>query len=78
MRKGGRPHLVPVLSVMVDEALHFCASERSRKARNLATDPQCVIGGSSAVLDLVMEGEALRVDDSLRGSSIRRLAGPDC
>ncbi len=60
---GGHPHLVPLLAVMVDDALHFCASDRSRKARNLAAHPQCVLGGSSAALDFVVEGEALRVDD---------------
>jgi hypothetical protein len=37
VRKGGRPHLVPVLAVMVDDAPHFCASDRSRKARK----PSC-------------------------------------
>ncbi len=36
VRPDGLPHLVPILAVWVDGALHFVASRTSRKARNLA------------------------------------------
>lgn len=67
----GRPHAVPVLAVVVDGAVHFCASERSKKARNLARDPRCVITASSDGLDLVVEGEAVDVDEE---EALRRVA----
>lgn len=40
VRSNGRPHLVPVLAVWLDDALHLVASRTSRKAKNLARDPQ--------------------------------------
>jgi nitroimidazol reductase NimA-like FMN-containing flavoprotein (pyridoxamine 5'-phosphate oxidase superfamily) len=40
VRSNGRPHLVPVLAVWLDDALHFVASRTSRKAKNLARDSQ--------------------------------------
>jgi hypothetical protein len=41
LNPDGRPHVVPVLAVVVDGVVHFCASDRSRKARNIAADPRC-------------------------------------
>lgn len=35
VRPDGLPHLVPVLAVWVDGALHLVASPTSRKAKNL-------------------------------------------
>ena len=47
VRSNGRPHLVPVLAVWLDDALHFfVASRTSRKAKNLARDSQ---GGAFSV-----------------------------
>ena len=66
MRPDGRPHVMPVLAVWLDGALHFAAGETSRKARNLARDPRCVIAAGDPALDLVVEGEAARVDDEAR------------
>lgn len=67
----GRPHLVPVLAVVVDGAVHFCASARSRKARNLAADPRCSIATAGEPMDVVVEGEAVVVDDP---AIVRRVA----
>ena len=62
----GLPHLVPVLAVWVDGALHLVASPTSRKARNLARDTHCVITARKDVLDLVVEGTAAKVSDETR------------
>ena len=71
-RPDGRPHVVPVLAVWVDGALHFVASPASLKARNLARDPRCVITTGASALDLVIEGEAAKVSDEVR---LHRVAG---
>jgi nitroimidazol reductase NimA-like FMN-containing flavoprotein (pyridoxamine 5'-phosphate oxidase superfamily) len=63
VRPDGRPHLVPVLAIWVDGALHFVASPTSRKAKNLASNAHCVIATGSDGLDLVVEGEAAKVTD---------------
>jgi nitroimidazol reductase NimA-like FMN-containing flavoprotein (pyridoxamine 5'-phosphate oxidase superfamily) len=66
VRPDGRPHAVPVLAVWVDGTLHFAASGTSRKAKNLARNSHCVITTSSDGLDLVIEGEAIKVHDRAR------------
>ncbi|MDR7420874.1 MAG: TIGR03618 family F420-dependent PPOX class oxidoreductase [Armatimonadota bacterium] len=71
VRPEGRPHLVPVLAVGVDGALHFVAGPTTRKGRNLARDPRCVIAARGGSLDLVVEGEAARVT---QGARLRRVA----
>ncbi|MPZ62401.1 MAG: pyridoxamine 5'-phosphate oxidase family protein [Propionibacteriales bacterium] len=73
----GRPHVTPLLAVWQDGALYFCTGPTERKARNLANNPHCVLttatGGTSLHegLDLVIEGDAVRVTDSAR---LHRLA----
>lgn len=72
VRPDGRPHVVPVLAIWAEDALHFVASGTSRKARNLAHDARCVITTGSGALDLVVEGEAAIVRDEAR---LERVAG---
>jgi Pyridoxamine 5'-phosphate oxidase len=72
VRPDGRPHVVPLLGVWLDGALHFCAGAASRKAKNLARGASCVIAVARDHLHLVVEGEAAKVTDEAR---LRRLAG---
>ncbi|MGW1724653.1 pyridoxamine 5'-phosphate oxidase family protein [Streptomyces sp. NPDC002306] len=76
VRPDGRPHVTPLIGVWRDGALHFCTGARERKALNLAGNPYVVLTtGTSAWaqgLDLVVEGEAVRVTDDAR---LRELAG---
>jgi hypothetical protein len=54
----GSPHLAAVWGVWVDDAFHFSTGGRSRKARNLATDPRCVVSPEQAEEAVVLEGVA--------------------
>lgn len=65
------PHVVPVLGVWADGALHFAAGDATRKARNLAREPRCVITTQAEGLHLVAEGEAWRVtaEEALHAAS---------
>jgi PPOX class probable F420-dependent enzyme len=63
VRPDGAPHAVPVLAVWTDETLYVCAGEATRKARNLARDPRCVVTTGTADMDLVVEGAAERTSD---------------
>ena len=54
----GRPHAMPVWGVWDGEALWFSSSGRSRKARNLAADPRCVVTTEAAEEPVVLEGTA--------------------
>ncbi|MFG2328180.1 pyridoxamine 5'-phosphate oxidase family protein [Streptomyces sp. NPDC048604] len=70
VRPDGRPHVTPLIAVWSGEALHFCTGPDERKARNLEQNPEVVLTtGSDRLdegLDLVLEGEAVRVTDETR------------
>ena len=74
VRPDGRPHVTPLLTVWQDAALHFCTGPDERKARNLQGNPHVVITtGTNALhhgLDLVVEGDAVRVTDTSRLRSL--------
>src|SRR4051794_31622042 len=67
----GRPHIMPILAVWLDGALHFTSSPTARKGRNLAHASDCVIAIDSDDLHLVVEGKAAKVGDEAR---LRRVA----
>ncbi len=74
VRPDGRPHVTPIAAVWLGDALCFSTGQTERKAKNLALNPHCVITTGCNVLeglDLVVEGEAVRVTDETR---LRRLA----
>jgi hypothetical protein len=62
----GRPHVVPLLGVWLDGALHFTSNANARKARNLANSSHCVVTTGGPALDLVVEGQAARVRDEAK------------
>jgi hypothetical protein len=67
VRPDGRPHVTPLLAVWLDDALHFCTGADERKARNIETNPHVVlttgINELDRGLDVVVEGEAVRLTD---------------
>lgn len=54
----GRPHVMPVWGIWHEEAVWFSSSVRSRKARNLAAYPRCVVTTDNALEPVVVEGVA--------------------
>ena len=59
VRPDGRPHVVPLLGLWLDEAFYFLTGESTRRGKNLAANPRCVMTTSSQLLpalDLVVEG----------------------
>ena len=66
VRPDGRPHVCTLLAVWLEGALYFCTGESERKARNLLSNPHCVMTTGCNVLyglDVVVEGEAVIVND---------------
>lgn len=55
---GGRPHAMPVWGLWHERAFWFSSSKGSRKARNLAADPRCVVTTEDAADPVIMEGSA--------------------
>lgn len=62
VRPEGVPHVTPLIGVWWDGALYFVTGAGERKAKNLATNPNCVLTtGCNAIdhgLDLALEGGA--------------------
>jgi predicted pyridoxine 5'-phosphate oxidase superfamily flavin-nucleotide-binding protein len=75
VRRDGRPHVTPLPAIWLDGALHFCAGDTEQKARNLESNPGCILTtGTNQLrsgLDVVVEGTAARVTDQAR---LQRLA----
>lgn len=75
VRRDGRPHVTPLPAIWLDGALHFCAGSAEQKARNLASDPRCVLTtGTNQLrsgLDVAVEGTAVRVTGD---AQLQRLA----
>jgi PPOX class probable F420-dependent enzyme len=63
MRPDGHPHMTPVWGVWLDETFYFSTGRRSRKARNLAANPSCVVCPERADEPVILEGTAERVTD---------------
>lgn len=55
-RPDGRPHAGPVWGVWLDDGLYFSYAPGSRKARNIAQNPNCVITTESADEAVIVEG----------------------
>jgi general stress protein 26 len=75
VRRDGRPHVTPLPAIWLDGALHFCTGDAEQKARNLESNPGCILTtGTNQLrsgLDIVVEGTAARVTDQAR---LQRLA----
>jgi general stress protein 26 len=75
VRADGRPHVTPLIGVWHGAALCFSTGAGEQKARNLEHNRNCALTtGSNAIdagLDLVVEGEAVRVTED---RALHRLA----
>lgn len=67
VRRDGRPHVTPLPAMWLDGRLYFCTGPTEQKARNLQTNPACILttGNNSfgTGLDVVVEGRAVRITD---------------
>jgi effector-binding domain-containing protein len=59
----GRPHAVPVGALWLDGAWWFTSGPGTRKSKDLAADPRCVVSVALDGMDVVVEGRATRVTD---------------
>jgi len=63
IRPDGRPHVMPVWGIWLENAVWFSSSRGSRKARNLAANPNCTVTTDNAFEPVVIEGTAELVQD---------------
>jgi hypothetical protein len=62
-RPGGRPHLMLIWGIWWQDAFWFSTGARTRKARNIAADPHCVIGTEKADEAVILEGIVEEIKD---------------
>ncbi len=62
-RPDGRPHVMPVWGLWLDDAFYFSTGRQSRKARNLGANPHCVVSTDRAEEAVILEGLAEEVAD---------------
>ncbi len=65
VRPEGRPHSMVIWGIWLDNAYFFSTGAATRKARNLAANPNCVICNENVDEAVIVEGQA------------RQLATPD-
>ena len=76
----GTSHVRPVGTVQLDGVLYFSSGPQTRKSRNIAANPQCVLSIATLRFDLIVEGRVVRVTDAIgvgdrrRGIPPKRLA----
>jgi nitroimidazol reductase NimA-like FMN-containing flavoprotein (pyridoxamine 5'-phosphate oxidase superfamily) len=67
----GRPHVMPVWGVWLDDAFFFSTGRKSRKGQNLAANPACTIANDNGEEAVIIEGLATPVEDS---AALKRIA----
>lgn len=60
----GRPHVMPVWGVWLDDAFFFSTGRKSRKGQNLAANPACTITNDNAEEAVIVEGVAEEAKDA--------------
>lgn len=64
VRADGKPHAVPVWGVTVEGILHFGMGRDTRKARNLAENPNVIVHLDSSDEVVIIEGQAEEIADA--------------
>jgi len=65
-RPDGSPHVMPIWGVWVNGIFCFSTGRESRKARNLAVNPRCVICNEISKEAVIVEGRAEELTDPHR------------
>ena len=64
VRPDGRPHAMIIWGLWFDGAFWFGTGSKTQKARNLAANPNCIVGTQDAAEAVILEGVAELVTDA--------------
>ena len=62
-RPDGTPHLMLVWGIWWQDAFWFSTGAQTRKSKNIAANPRCVIGTDQADEAIILEGIAYKITD---------------
>lgn len=71
-RPDGAPHVMPIWGVWVNGIFCFSTGRESRKARNLAANPRCVICNEISKEAVIVHGRAKELTDPERIKELGR------
>ena len=63
VRSDGRPHAMIIWGLWLDGAFWFGTGNKTQKARNLAKNPNCIVGTQNAAEAVILEGVAELITD---------------
>ena len=63
VRADGRPHAMIIWGLWFDGAFWFGTGSKTQKARNLAKNPNCIVGTQNAAEAVILEGVAELITD---------------
>ena len=72
VRPDGTPHVMPIWGAWADGIFCFSTGRDSRKARNLAANPRCVICNEKVQEAVILEGRAEELLDPVRIKELGR------
>lgn len=58
VRPNGRPHAMVVWGIWLEKAYYFSTGPTTRKAKNLAVNPNCVVCNENVEEAVIVEGQA--------------------
>ncbi len=61
---NGRPHVMPVWGVWLDDSFVFSTGHKSRKGQNLSANPACTIANDNGEEAVIVEGFAKEIKDA--------------
>lgn len=70
VRPDGRPHAMIIWGLWFDGAFWFGTGSKTQKARNLAKNPNCIVGTQSAAEAVILEGVAELITDPAIGKKL--------
>jgi Pyridoxamine 5'-phosphate oxidase len=63
--RNGRPHVRPVLAVLLADKIYSTTSPGACKGRNLEHRPECSLAARAPAIDIVIEGTTSWVEDRI-------------
>ena len=64
VRSDGRPHAMIIWGLWFEGAFWFGTGSKTRKASNLAKNPNCIVGTQNAAEAVILEGVAQRITEA--------------
>ena len=73
VRLDKSPHVMPVWGVWTHNAFYFSTGRQTRKARNLVSNPRCVICSEDSAEAVIIEGIARQLADHRKMAEVAKV-----